>query len=230
MRPEYTLVLSLIGLGLGVAYAWWVAVRPTLFQADLQAIRAKLDAAMKAEGKTADVSYLLLARDHHADRKVPYLSVPVMALSVRLGGPGRFDLDARLLPDWVVEGARRLTRGEGIHPAVDRAKSDLMIRVISHLALSPGNYLTLLLLLVPGKTKEFASVWSSLRRVFLAIDPPLPVPTRAASSDAPRPLASPLPRDRSTPPDRPRRPRRRARECRRREGRPGVMSREAAGR
>lgn len=180
MTPEWVLLLCFAGVNVGVAYAWWIAIRPTLFQADLQAIRAKLDSAMKAEGKADDVDYLQLrAVIAFLIDLAPYLSVPMMALSLRLRGPSRLDWDAPL-PGWVAVGVRRFTQREGVHPAVERARSDLLIQFIFHTVLSPGNYLTLLLLLVLGKTKEFASLLSSLRRVYRAIDSPPPAPIPAA--------------------------------------------------
>jgi hypothetical protein len=101
-----------------VAYAWWIAVRPPLFRADLQAIRASLDSAMRAEAKTDDVYSLQLrmAIAYLID-KAPHLSVPVGLPSDRLRGSSRLDPNAPL-PDWFVEGARRLMQREGIHPAV----------------------------------------------------------------------------------------------------------------
>jgi hypothetical protein len=180
MTPEWVLLLCFAGVNVGLAYAWWIAIRPTLFQADLQAIRARLDAAMKAEGKTDDPGYLFLrAVITLLIEKASYLSVPVIVLSLRARRTGRAASDAPL-PDWIVDEAHRLVQREGIHSTLEQTKSDLLLRVLFHLALSPGNYLALLLLLLLGKTKEFASVWSSLRRVIRAIDPPLPAPTHAA--------------------------------------------------
>ena len=180
MSPEYWLVFSMIGLGLGVAYAWWIVARPILFQADLQAIRAQLDAAMQAEHNTDDPSYFLL-RDligFFIDRAT-YLSVPVTLLSGYLRGASRFDQEVSL-PDWIVEAGRRLIQGEGIHPAVKQARDELLVRVLSHLIFSPGNYLTALVLLAFGKTKGLKALLSALRPVLQTMRGPLPLPTHAA--------------------------------------------------
>ncbi|MEJ7637974.1 MAG: hypothetical protein WKF75_08340 [Singulisphaera sp.] len=179
MTPQWVLLLCFAGFNVGVAYAWWIAIRPTLFRADLQAIRAKLDSAMKAEGKMDDIYYLQLRKAiaYLIDKAPP--SFLMILLSLHLRGPDRRDTDAPL-PDWFVEGARRLMQREGIHPAVEQAKLDVLRRLVIHFVLSPGTYLALLLVLVSGKTKGFYSLLSAMLRGVRAIDSPLPFPTRSA--------------------------------------------------
>jgi hypothetical protein len=154
-------------LGITITYVFWISVRTTIFQAELQSIRFELDSKMRSLGKTDDENYLRLRElIHFFVENAQYLSIPVLKtfLKFRLASIQKVnssEKEANLHDS--LESLRKFVEAEDSPAEVKDATVRLVTRIVVHLMLTPTMIFWVVRHSVFGRTEQLVKEFASLR-------------------------------------------------------------------